>query len=104
MHKKEKVLNLSTGGMLLEVEDSEFQEYLLNREHLTLDLLFKYQAGLRFYAKIQHVAKTEEEKYRVGLGFHGIVYGDKKGKNSKKLLQDSLSFIIKQGARQEQSG
>jgi len=100
LNKREKVINLSMGGALLEVEDKEFQEYLLNRTDLTFDLLFKYQAGLRFHARIKHIA-SDQNKIRVGLDFHGVVIGDKKGKNSKKLLQDSLQYIIKQGAHEE---
>lgn len=99
LNKKYPILNISLGGALIEVDDEEFQGYLVQRTDMTFDLLFKYMAGLRFYARIHHIHKKPNGSMLIGLGFHGIVYtGGPSVKKSKKLLEESLAYLLKQGA------
>ncbi|MDH4200252.1 MAG: DUF1577 domain-containing protein [Spirochaetia bacterium] len=99
LNNRQIILNISPSGALLEVEDKEFQGYLLQRTDMTFDLLFKYMAGLRFYARIHHIRKKSNGNLLIGLGFHGIVYtGGISGTKSRKMLEESLTHLIKQGA------
>jgi len=95
---KEQVQNIGANGLMIEVSDKEFQDYILNRTDLSFDLLFKYQAGLRFYSQITHIKRKSNEKLLVGMTFHGVVYSGSGGNKNKKILQDSLSYLAKQGA------
>ncbi|MDH4262938.1 MAG: DUF1577 domain-containing protein [Spirochaetia bacterium] len=100
INQKHQILNLSTNGALIEVADNEFQEYLLQRTDMTFDLLFKYMAGLRFYSRIHHIHKKSDGKFLIGLGFHGVVHtGVGSTAKSRKFLEDSLGYLIKQGAK-----
>ncbi|MES0490475.1 MAG: DUF1577 domain-containing protein [Leptospirales bacterium] len=95
---KEQVQNIGANGVLLEVSDREFQDYVLNRTDLSFDLLFKYQPGLRYYTQITHIKRKANDKLLVGMSFHGVVYSGSGGSKNKKILQDSLSYLVKQGA------
>jgi hypothetical protein len=99
INQKHKIVNLSTNGALIEIDDKEFQEYLLQRTDMTFDLLFKYMAGLRFYSRIHHIRKKSDGKLLVGLGFHGVVHtGVGSATKSRKFVEESLSYLVKQGA------
>jgi hypothetical protein len=93
-----KILNISNNGALLEVDNKEFQEYLLQRSDMTFDLLFKFMAGLRFFAKIHHIRKKPDGAMLVGVGFHGVVHTTIGRSKSKKILDETLGYLIKQGA------
>ena len=99
INQKHKIVNISLNGALLEVADEEFQGYLLQRTDMTFDLLFKYMAGLRFYSRIHHVSKKADGKILVGIGFHGVVHTEaNSSKKSIKYLEESLNYLLKQGA------
>lgn len=100
INQRHKIVNISTSGALIEIDNEEFQEYLLQRNEMTFDLLFKYMAGLRFYSRIHHISKKSDGKFLVGLGFHGVVHtGIGSITQSRKYLEEALGHLIKQGAR-----
>ena len=100
INQKHKIVNISTNGALLEVDSLDFQEHLLQRTDMTFDLLFKFMPGLRFYTRIHHMSKKPDGKFLVGVGFHGIVYtGVGSVAKNRKYMEESMAYLIKQGAK-----
>lgn len=96
--EKEQVLNISGDGMLLMVKNNELKDLIQQRTNLTFDLLFRFQAGLRFYANVNHIFVNDDGDLLVGLAFTGVVYSGVRDPRSKKILMDTLGYLVKQGA------
>ncbi len=93
---RQKALNVSTGGICILVDDPEFQKYVLNRDDMTFNVVFKMQSPIRLYAQVRHIYQLGKTLY-VGLAFEGTVHSES-GVGSKKRLQENINYLLKQGS------
>ncbi len=99
INEKEEIWNISEHGVLMKVTNEELKEYIMQRREFTFDLLFRYQAGLRFHAMVTHVLQTTDGHLLVGVAFNGLVYsGVYQGPRSQKILQETLKYLVDHGA------
>ncbi|MDV6234061.1 DUF1577 domain-containing protein [Leptospira ellisii] len=85
---KQNVLNISEGGILLEVTESELIESFLHKPFFTADITFKMQAPLRFAFHIRHISQVGEI-YHVGAE----IVGSNDAKANMTLLKKNMNFI-----------
>lgn len=67
---RQKVLNLSEGGIALEVSHSELKRHIVDGEYMTFDLIFKKQPPLRFRGRCCYIFDFGAA-YVVGISFQG---------------------------------
>ncbi|XDD50291.1 DUF1577 domain-containing protein [Leptospira sp. WS92.C1] len=85
---RQNVLNISEGGILLEVTESELIESFLHKPNFTADITFKMQAPLRFAFHIRHISQVGEI-YHVGAE----IVGSNDAKANMTLLKKNMNFI-----------
>ncbi|RHX82330.1 hypothetical protein DLM76_05880 [Leptospira yasudae] len=85
---RQNVLNISEGGILLEVTESELIESFLHKPVFTADITFKMQAPLRFAFHIRHISQVGEI-YHVGAE----IVGSNDAKANMTLLKKNMNFI-----------
>ncbi|MBM9579151.1 DUF1577 domain-containing protein [Leptospira sp. 201903070] len=85
---RQNVLNISEGGILLEVTESELIESFLHKPSFTADITFKMQAPLRFAFHIRHIFQVGEI-YHVGAE----IVGSNDAKANMTLLKKNMNFI-----------
>lgn len=85
---KQNVLNISEGGILLEVTESQLIESFLHKPSFTADITFKMQAPLRFAFQIRHIFQVGEI-YHVGAE----IVGSNDAKANMTLLKKNMNFI-----------
>ncbi|AOP32449.1 hypothetical protein A0128_00240 [Leptospira tipperaryensis] len=85
---RQNVLNISEGGILLEVTESDLIESFLHKPSFTADITFKMQAPLRFAFQIRHIFQVGEI-YHVGAE----IVGSNDAKANMTLLKKNMNFI-----------
>ncbi|WP_078129063.1 DUF1577 domain-containing protein [Leptospira alexanderi] len=88
LDKRQNILNISEGGVLLEVTDPELIESFLHKPVFTADITFKMQAPLRFAFHIRHISQAGEI-YHVGAE----IVGSNDAKANMTLLKKNMNFI-----------
>lgn len=86
---KQKVADVSLGGVGLEITNQELLKYIPTSDRITFDLIFKMQAPLRFQGKICHVAAVDGNRMKAGVNIEGSGHSD-----AKKSVQDRLGSLI----------
>lgn len=87
--EKQKVADVSLGGVGLEITNSELLKYLPTSDRITFDLIFKMQAPLRFQGKICHVAAVDDARMKAGVNIEGVGHSE-----ARKSVQDRLNSLI----------
>lgn len=67
---RQRIVNISEGGVALEIDNDILRKNLPLRDWFTFDLLFKMHAPIRFYGNIRHIAKKGENLI-VGIDLSG---------------------------------
>lgn len=67
---RQRVVNISEGGVALEIDNDILRKNLPLRDWFTFDLLFKMHAPIRFYGNIRHIAKKGDDLI-VGIDLSG---------------------------------
>lgn len=88
LDKRQNILNISEGGILLEVTDPELIQSFLHKPVFTADITFKMQAPLRFAFHIRHISQVGEI-YHVGAE----IVGSNDAKANMTLLKKNMNFI-----------
>lgn len=86
---KQRVADVSLGGVALEVTNPELLKYVPTSDRITFDLIFKMQAPLRFQGKITHVAAVDGTTMKAGINIEGSGHSD-----AKKSVQDRLGSLL----------
>ncbi len=92
---KQKVVNISEGGVALEIKDPELKKLILYQESITFDLVFKLVAPLRMHGEIKYIHKIKkdnEEYLLIGIDFTGEGYTEFRKKN-KELLKSLIKKL-----------
>jgi len=82
---KQNVLNISKGGVAIEVREPEIIKSLMIKPSMTIDINFKMQAPIRVAIELRHMEEIHDF-YIVGTRIIGLSGGDKRGKE----IYDSL--------------
>jgi len=91
---KQKVHDISLGGIGLEITNDDLKKYVPLTDRITFDLIFKMQAPLRFQGKICHVVSVDQgELLFAGIDIEGSGHTDYRKSNQERL--NSLIQIIK---------
>ncbi|GIX43237.1 MAG: hypothetical protein KatS3mg129_2970 [Leptospiraceae bacterium] len=93
--KKQRVVNISEGGVALEITDEELKSLIPYQENIIFDLVFKLVAPIRMDGEIRYIhklKKEEKESLLVGIDFTGEGYTDFRKKNSE-LLKNLISKL-----------
>jgi len=93
--KKERVVNISEGGVALEITDEQLKSLIPYQENIIFDLIFKLVAPLRMYGEIRYVhklKKDDKESLLVGIDFTGEGYTDFRKKN-RELLKNLIQKL-----------
>ncbi|MGV3666693.1 MAG: DUF1577 domain-containing protein [Leptospira bouyouniensis] len=85
---KQNVLNVSRGGVALEVNDMEIIKALKVKPTFTLDINFKLQAPIRMAVELRHLEEVNDF-YRLGGRITGVS-GDKK---AKEIYHSLIEFF-----------
>ncbi|TGL86818.1 DUF1577 domain-containing protein [Leptospira congkakensis] len=85
---KQNVLNVSRGGVALEVNDMEIIKALKVKPTFTLDINFKLQAPIRMAIELRHLEEVNDY-YRLGGRITGVS-GDKK---AKEIYHSLIEFF-----------
>jgi len=91
---RQRVINISEGGVALEITNENLKKYIPQRSYVTFDLIFKMQAPLRFQAKLCHI-EDQEGKLKMGVDLQGTGHSDYK-KSSRDRLK-SLIHLLEAG-------
>ena len=92
---KQKVINISEGGVALEVNNSELMKNLPLQKWITFDLVFRLQAPMRFNGKVVHISNRGDHLV-AGVDLEGSAYTD-----SKKSNQERLRALIQMAVKQQ---
>ncbi len=74
--EKQNVVNVSEGGVALELTHPDLVKYVPLRRQVTFDLVFRMQAPLRFRGRVQHVQKNGTGGVVVGVSLEGTGHSD----------------------------
>jgi len=91
---KQRVLNVSEGGIALEITDPELIKHLPTLSWITFDLVFKLQAPMRFHGKICHISQ-QKDLYQVGVDLEGSALSVGKT-NPRTRLKSLIKFVSDQ--------
>ncbi len=83
--EKQKVRDISLGGVGLEIDNSELKKYLPLSDRITFDLIFKMQAPLRFQGKVCHVAMVDTDRLVAGIDIEGSGHTEYRKSNQERL-------------------
>lgn len=81
---KQKVVNVSEGGFLLKITESELINSLKEKDEFSVDLVFKKQAPLQFHARVKYI--SEGNAYYVGAEIIG-------SSDTKKNMENLRTFL-----------
>ncbi|RME91170.1 MAG: DUF1577 domain-containing protein [Candidatus Hydrogenedentota bacterium] len=101
LKERQAIVNIGLGGALLKITDPEFQQYILNRNEMVFDVIFKMQQPLRFYAEIKHIRQKDTGELYVGVEFKGLVYSEHSGMTSFERLKEYIEYMVQKGAPYE---
>lgn len=82
--EKQKVLDISEGGVAVLVDNEELIKYLPQQKWLTFDVIFKMQAPIRLKGEIRHMEQYPDG-VRTGISFAGLGHSDFRKGNEKRL-------------------
>lgn len=88
IRSKQKIVNISEGGVCIEISDPELIKLLPYQESITFDLVFKLVAPLRMHGEIRYIHKLRKdhnETLLIGIDFTGEGYTDFRKKNTELL-------------------
>jgi len=89
---KQKVINISEGGVALQIDSAILKKNLPNRDWLTFDLLFKLHAPIRFYGNIRHISRSDDA-WLIGIDLSGQGHsGYRKG--SKEVFTSMIHKLL----------
>lgn len=91
--EKQKVINISEGGVALQIDSEVLQKNLPLRDWLTFDLLFKMHAPIRFYGNIRHIGKKDGE-WLVGIDLSGQGHSDYR-KSTKEVYRSLIQKLLR---------
>ena len=91
--EKQKVINISEGGVALQIDSEVLQKNLPLRDWLTFDLLFKMHAPIRFYGNIRHIGKKDGE-WLVGSDLSGQGHSDYR-KSTKEVYRSLIQKLLR---------
>lgn len=91
--EKQKVINISEGGVALQIDSEVLQKNLPLRDWLTFDLLFKMHAPIRFYGNIRHISKRNGA-WIVGIDLSGQGHSDYR-KSSKEVYRSLVQKLLR---------
>jgi hypothetical protein len=91
IQKKQKVLNISRGGLRVSITDNELKEYLTRMTGFTFDLFFKMQAPITLYGLIRSIQKKMNGEMILGIQISG--HSSRAGEMSRFL--DNVSTLEK---------
>ena len=83
--EKQKVRDISLGGVGIEIDNSDLKKYLPVSDRITFDLIFKMQAPLRFQGKICHVAAVGDQTLLAGIDIEGTGHTEYRKSNQERL-------------------
>ena len=89
INKKEKVTNISNGGLLLRIDDLDLKHILLHQSGFSFDVIFKLQQPITIFTRIIHT--TQMDTGPLFLGVH--IYGYSARSNEKKRYQEILRSL-----------
>ncbi len=87
---KQTVLNISEGGVALELTHPDLLKYVPHRRTITFDLVFRMQAPLRFRGSICHMHKSGVDSLIVGINLEGSGHSD-----FRKSARERLTSLIR---------
>lgn len=82
--EKQKILDISLGGVAIMVTDQDLIKYLPHQKWLTFDVIFKMQAPIRLKGEIRHMEQMDEG-IRTGISFQGLGHSDFRKGNEGRL-------------------
>jgi hypothetical protein len=74
--EKQSVINISEGGVALEINHPDLVKYVPQRRDVTFDLVFRMQAPLRFRGKVCHIHQVNPQSIVVGVNLEGTGHSD----------------------------
>lgn len=87
--EKQRIVNLSRGGLKVMVTHPELKEYLIRQSGFTADIVFKMQAPVTLYIAIRSAAKTAAGDLLLGLQ----IVGNSSRENEMKRYQDNINLL-----------
>ena len=88
--ERQNVINVSDGGVALELDHPDLVKYVPYRKSITFDLIFRMQAPLRFRGTVRHIHKSGPTSIIVGLNLEGSGHSD-----FRTGTRDRLSSLIR---------
>lgn len=92
---KQRVLNISEGGIAIEITDPELIKLIPYQETITFDINFKLVAPIRMQGEIKYIHKIHKEgetSLIIGVDFTGQGYTEFRRKN-KDLLRNLIKKL-----------
>ncbi|MBX7058122.1 MAG: DUF1577 domain-containing protein [Leptospirales bacterium] len=89
---KQTVVNISEGGVALELTNAELLKYLPHRRTVTFDLVFRMQAPLRFRGAVCHIHRSTPQSMVVGVNLEGSGHSDFR-KGVRERLKSLVSML-----------
>ena len=84
------VINLSLGGALVELKDSELIRQLSILDGILFNLVFKLRDPVRISASVVFIQQNDEGSYHAGLQFKGSYFG----KEIRKVIEERLKSAV----------
>ena len=91
---RQKVVNISEGGVALEIDNPELMKYLPNQSIITFDLVFKLQAPMRFQGKVVHISQNSNSLI-AGVDLEGSAHSTSKT-DSRDRLKSLINMAVNQ--------
>lgn len=91
--EKQKVLNVSEGGVALQIDNELLKKNLPLRDWLTFDLLFRLQAPIRFHGSVRHIA-VKNGTWVVGIDLSGQGHSDYR-KSTKEVYRSLIQKLMR---------
>ena len=91
IQKKQKVLNISRGGLRIEISDNELKDYLIAQGGFSFDLFFKMQAPITLYGLIRSTIKLTNGDMVIGVQISG---NSSRGGEMKRFI-DNVQILEK---------
>ncbi len=91
--ERQRVVNISEGGVALQIDSEVLQKNLPLRDWLTFDLLFKMHAPIRFYGNIRYIGKKDNE-WLVGIDLSGQGHSHY-GKSTKEVYRSLIQKLLR---------
>ncbi len=81
---KQRVLNISEGGVGLAFDNPDLMKYLPHQSQITFDLVFRLQAPMRFRGKVVHIMNMGDH-FVTGVDLEGSAHSDARKSNTERL-------------------